>query len=748
MKFLKYFILIFYIVFSLSSIAQEKHVHQEGGISGTILGLNADGETEALPFANVYWSGTTLGVVADDHGHFDIATSHESHYLVFSFLGYVSDSLHMHGEANDLQVVLMPNVEQMEGVEISQRVKGSFVSKINPIHSEHITTAGLQRLACCNLSESFENNATVDVGFADAVSGAKQIRMLGLDGKYSQIMLENIPSIRGLASKYGLSYIPGSWMQSIQVSKGSSSIVSGFESVTGQINVELKKPQLSDPLHINVYGNSEGRAELNAMSAVKLNEKLSTMLFLSASGIQTKHDKNKDGFLDVPLQKQINLLNRWNYEIEHKLHMQLLVNYLYDEREGGQLAYYDFNDMENPYYGMNANTNRLQVISKSGFIFGNEHNQSLGIQLSGTWHKETSVYGERSYKGEQLSFYSNLVYLLSMDDGKHQISLGGGVNIDDYQQQFNDSVFNRTETVPGVFGEYTLKPSEAFTLILGGRYDYQGYYEKSLLSPRMHMKYGFAHHTSLRASIGRSYRSAVIFPENAVLMASNRQIVITEAPRLEEAWNYGFNITHDLSLSDDRELTLSFDFYRTDFQNQVIADIDQSAHSVIISNLDGHSFANNVQAGISGELFRGLEATIAFRYSDVEADFHGERLDVPFVNRYKGLLSFSWKSSYDKWQIDLTNQFQGDARLPYTGDNPIEYQLSERSPAYVIVHAQITRNFKNWSVYLGGENLTDYTQEYPILAADDPFGPYFDASMIWGPVMGRMFYAGIRYNIY
>ncbi len=739
--FLKKILSLSVVMLILSAVHAQ---HDHGKITGQVKGMDDDGHSKPLPFANVYWSGSSIGVVADEDGYFEIEPSHDHHYLVFHFLGYRKDSLHLHAVAEDIEIELIPEVKLAEGVEIKDRNTGSFVSKISPLQSEHITEHGLQRLACCNLSESFENNATVDVGFADAVSGAKQIRMLGLDGKYSQIMLENIPTIRALASKYGLAYVPGSWMQSIQVSKGSSSVTNGFESVTGQINVELKKPQHSNKLHLNLYGNSEGRAELNVLTAWPLTERLATMLMVAASGNQRKHDENGDGFLDMPMQKQLNVLNRWEYEVHHKGHFQLLLNYLHDEREGGQKAYYDVS--KTGFYGMNATSDRFQAIAKAGIMLGHDHSQSIGVQLSGIYQREESQFGLRNYRGEQRSLYGNLVYLLKADE-KHHFSFGGSIQFDDYQQKYNDSVFNRQEPVPGIYTEYTFKPVEQFSVIAGMRYDYSAYYSKSLLSPRLHLRYGLTEQTVLRASAGKSWRSAVIFPENAVLLASNRTIIIAEKPNIEEAWNYGLNLTQDVPLTSDRELTFTFDLYRTDFQNQVIADVDQSARTVVISNLDGSSFASNVQAGLSGEVFRGLDLTLAFRYSDVQADYHGEQMRVPFVNRYKGLLSLSWRSKQDKWQIDLTNQLQGDARIPYTGDNPVVYQMPEKSPEYLIVHAQLTRRFTNWSIYLGAENLSNYTQDYPILAADDPFGEYFDASMVWGPVMGRMFYGGVRFDI-
>ena len=716
-------------------------------VRGRVTELDENQESVPLPFVNVYWSGTGHGSVTNENGEFTISRhSAHGHSLVFSFVGYTPDTIFVAADMEEVSLLLNAG-GRINEVSVSKRMGGSYISKLKPIKTEFITEAGLQKFPCCNLSESFENSATIDVGYADAVTGAKHIRMLGLSGVYSQMLFENIPYLRGLESAFGLNYVPGPWMESIQISKGAAAVVNGYESTTGQINIEYKKPENSDPLFLNLFANSLGRFEANLTSSIKLNDKWSTMFLVHGSSMQNKIDRNGDGFMDTPMNRQVNVMNRWKYNPEGNFRLQFGFSVLDELRQGGQLDFdYDRDQGSMNAYGINVQTGKYNAFGKIGLLFPGKPNNSLGFQASATQFRQEGLFGLDRYTAEQNSLYTNLIYRGIIGNTNHLISMGGSFQYDDYREFLNTVLHGRRELVPGIFGQYTYTDPEKFNSIAGVRVDYNSVYGL-LITPRIHMRYMLDEHTSLRASAGKGYRSANVLAENLGLLASSRTLYFSGELDMEKAWNYGLNLTRDWQLGDNKELTASIDLYRTDFQNQVIVDRDRDVAGVYFYNLEGRSYSNNFQAELTIEPLERFDITLAYRFSDVNSTINGELREAPLSSRYKGLLMLSYATPFRKWAIDFTAQLNGQSRLPDTRMNPPQYQIGEYSPQYVILHAQLSRRFKWFEIYAGGENLTDFRQENPIIAPDDPFGANFDASMVWGPLLGRRFYAGIRYTL-
>ncbi len=745
---MKKLILLFSILLyplTLVNLNAQEHDH-EPGVHGRVVQLGADGEKIPLEFVNVYWLGATRGTITGKDGHFHLPGRRESEAkLVVSYIGFENDTIAVPGGTDHFEI-LLEKAREIEEVVVAKRLGGTMISRIQPMQISTITEKGLQKLACCNLSESFENSATVDVGFSDAVTGSKKIQMLGLDGVYSQMMFENIPILRGLEAAYGLSHIPGTWMESIQVSKGTASVMNGYESTTGQINLEYRKPQDSEPLYVNLYGNSKGRLEANFHSAVPVGEKLATMLLGHISMTGTKHDKNQDGFLDIPLSQQINLFNRWKYTGERSS-AQFGLSYLDETRDGGQVDYdHDEDIRTNGLYGTSIHSRRYHAYGKYGISYPSKPYQSIGFIGSFTRHEQDSYFGNNDYTGEQTSGYFNMIYQGILGTTAHKINGGFSFTYDHIMESYDSLSFDRQEYVPGIFGQYTYSDLENWTVIVGIRLDYNSHHGL-LYTPRLHSKYDFDENTILRATLGKAYRSPNIFSENQRYLVSSRNMIIQEEPEIEEAWNMGLNLTRHFPLAGQREAVFSVDFYRTRFVKQLIVDADQSARAVYFYNLDGTSYSNALQADFLVQPLNGLEINLAYRLNDVHATYNGALKEVPLVGRHKGLFSLGYATRFEIWQVDFTGQWTGSAHLPNTGDNPPEYQRGKRSPDFFMIHAQLTRRFKHFDVYAGGENLLDFRQEDPIVAADDPFGEYFDASMIWGPLSGRMFYAGLRISI-
>lgn len=711
-------------------------------IKGTVYELDADMKKLPLPGANVYWEGTSHGTATDPDGKFSIHLHGSGpQRLVFSYVGYVNDTVEIRKGKVQIEVIMAQN-KTLQEIEIMERGSGAHISRAAAIATQQITIGELKKAACCNLSESFETNASVDVNYSDAITGAKQIKLLGLAGKYSQMQTENIPNLRGLAAAYGLLYIPGTWMESIQVSKGTASVKNGYESVTGQINVEYKKPDNEEMLFLNLFANQAGRLEGNINSSIRVSPKWNTAVFGHVSNQSTKQDHNHDGFLDDPMFTQVNLFNRWNYYSD-KMEGMFGVKFLNEDRRGGQMAYYDPDEPGNSgYYGTKVNTNRFEAFSKTGF-FLNRPESSIGWINSYIYHDMNSFFGLNTYDAREHNLYSNLMLQTYIRNTAHTVTTGLSYVLDSFDENLNDSAFQRTEHTPGVFAEYSWVVPEKFTLLAGIRGDYNSLFG-FFLTPRLHLKYAITRQTVIRASVGRGSRSANVIAENLSYLTTSRYFAFTQKLRMEQAWNYGINLTQYVDILG-RELSINAEYYRTDFTSQVIVDKEQDLDRILVYNLDGPSFANTWQVEMKYELVRRMDVTLAFRYNDVKISYLDGLKSEPLVNRYKGLVSASYATNLNKWQFDVTAQFNGPSRLPSTEALPENHRMRAYSPFHTLLNAQVTKFFKRWEIYLGGENLTNYTQDHPIIAAEDPFGPHFDASNIWGPVSGVKIYAGVRF---
>lgn len=713
-------------------------------VSGTVYEVRDDSDI-SLPGVNVYWAGSEIGTASDENGKFVLFKPSKYHQLVFSFVGYESDTLEI--SKTDQEIMLVMNAAKiLDEVQIIRRSVGTHIDRLNPIMTENITGAELCKAACCNLAESFETNASVDAYYSNAVTGAKQIRLLGLDGTYIQLLTENIPALRGLATPYGLGYIPGAWMEAIQISKGTASVKNGYESIAGQINIEYLKPNTADKFFVNALVNNAGKRETNIVGSAIVNKDLSTLILAHVEDNSQVDDHQGDGFLDHPFLRQYNLLNRWYYSTDH-IHMHLGLKALIESRTTGQVDFKrgQARDVDMPY-GIGIDTDRYEGFLKLGYTFNNDRNSSFGSIFSLSNHSQEAFFGVKDYSGEQLNYYMNLMFQTDFFNANNTITSGYSLNYDDYVEYLDQTNFLRTELVQGIFAEYAYKHDDDFILQAGLRLDYHNLYG-FLFTPRIHARYSFEEHTIFRVSAGKGYRSPNVLAENNHFLANSRSIIIASDLLQEEAWNFGVNMTRYFSVGA-RQLTANIEAHRTSFVNQIIVDLDSSVDEVSFYNLDGESFANNYQIELAYEIIRGLDARTAFRYSDVQFSLKGGALvEKPLMSKYKGLITLSYATPLKKWQFDLTSQFNGPGRIPSTSSNPVEYQMEESFDPYTIIHAQITKYFKTWNVYVGVENLSNFTQEHPVLAADQPFGSHFDGSLIWGPLHGRKLYVGFRFGI-
>ena len=695
-----------------------------------INGVIKDDQSKTLPGANIVVKNTGLGTTSDKDGKFNVEVSNFPQTISISFVGFETKEIEIR-ENTFLEVTLSSSIS-IDEVEVTSKVNTTEFSLISPLQTQKISRDELQKAACCNLSESFETNATIDVIFSDAVSGAKQIQMLGLDGVYTQITQENLPLIRGISSSYGLTHTPGTWIESIQIIKGAGSVVNGFESFTGQINVNYQTAETADKLFWNSYVNSEGRFENNLQFAKK-NGKWKSNLFLSYQYHENEVDNNNDNFLDVPHLNSINVLNKWNANTE-KMHATISVRAIVEERDGGQIE-----SISNPYL-VNIDNQLFELSGKLGFINPDDCNKSLGTQYSIKKHDQFAQFGNNTYDGVQESIFLNIIRQTYLSNSDHTLKYGLSFFGDRYTETVNTQNLDRTDLISGVFSEYSYVPSEDFTLTAGFRSDYHNTFGTNYL-PRLNARYNFSDDLIVRFSIGKSFRISNPVSENLSYLASSRTISVNNDLLPEKAWSYGANITRIFKLFD-REASFNADAYRTDFSNQIVVDIE-SQSELSFANLNGESYSNSYQFDFSYEILDRLDLKLAYKINRVYSTFDNEKKLVPLTPKDRYLINLAYSTNHlRKWMFDVTLNRIGESRLP-------SHQLitKEFSDPFMQINSQITKKYKKIDIYLGLENALNYKQENPILSSENPSSSNFDASLIWAPIMGRLIYTGFRFKI-
>lgn len=717
---------------------------QLNNLNGLIIEDGRRGEQVPIVGATIYWLGDETGVLSNEEGAFEIAKSEDTQKLVISYVGYQADTITV-DRAGDM-VITLSSALLLDEVTVTYKKRSTTVSFIEASSIQLLSEKELLKAACCSLAESFETTASVDVSFTDAVTGTRKIEMLGLASPYLQITRENMPDVRGLSALHGLDYTAGAWIEGIQLNTGAGSVVNGFESVTGQINVELWKPETADPLYFNAYANAMGRLEGNLNINKSLNDRVHTGLLLHSKYQQMENDRNDDGFLDNPLSTRYVGLNRWKFEGKSNWRGQAGVKVVHIDNQSGQL-----NEMETPWRAQHK-TNRIEAWGKTGYVFADRPYASIGLQYGGVWHDSKSTFGLRPYDATQQSIYANLIYQSIIVDSRHQFKTGLSFQWDQYEEVLDTQEFERNESVPGAFFEYTLGKGEPFTAVAGIRGDYHNQFG-FFVTPRLHLRYAFNDQVVWRMSGGRGQRTASIIAENLGILASSRAIIIqgenTDTPYgldPEVAWNVGSTINWEFPIGEQSAL-FSASYFHTRFENQIIVDYDQNPQAVYFYNLEGNSYSNSIQTQLDWELFPRFDLRMAYRFNDVQVDYLKGQLEKPLISRHRAFLNLAYETE-NEWKFDVTTNWQSARRIPSTESNPVEFQRENYSPDFVLMNMQISKSWgRKWEIYLGGENILNYRQEAPIIAADAPFGPYFDASLVWGPIFGRNVYLGMRYRI-
>ena len=724
-------------------------------LTGMIMDKNNPKDNLGVYGANVFWLNTSIGATTDEKGWFKIPYQKNYKKLVVSYVGYKTDTLTISDLKPIHHFITLEN--ELEEVTLKSKKKATQRSFIQTKNVFTVNSAELLKAACCNLAESFETNPSIDVNFSDALTGTRQIQMLGLKSPYLLITQENIPSIRGAGQVFGLTFTPGTWVESIQITKGAGSVINGYESISGQINAELVKPLTDNRIFLNTYGSLGGRYELNSHLNHKISDKWQTGIYIHGNYRNKKFDRNKDGFLDNPLISQVNVMNRWQYLDAEKGWVSFInVRFMDDSKQTGQNNFDPLIDKgRSEVWGGEIDTKRFDSSLKLGYVFPQLPFQSFGFQFSYSNHDQDSYFGLKTYDINHQSVYSNLLFNSIIGDTRSKFTTGLNFTYDIYDEFVNSINFSRKEKSFGGFFEYAYDNSDNFSFTSGVRIDTHNLLG-TYITPRLHIRYVPWEKGVLRASIGQGRKSANIFAENQQLFASTRQIDIQSSGGKiygldpEVAWNYGLSYLQGFNLFN-RKGDITFDYYRTHFQNQVVVDWE-NPQRISFYNLEGDSYANSFQTEINYFINDYLNLRLAYKYYDIETDYFSGKLSKPLTPNHRLFANISYETkkidNIKQWKFDLTYNFIGEQRLPDTSTNSVEYQLGEYSNSYSLLNTQITKVFsKKFELYFGVENLTDLKQKNPILASDDPFGDSFDTTIIYAPIFGRMLYSGLRFKI-
>ena len=764
-------------------------------VTGTVVDANTK---QPLIGASLYWKNTTAGATTSVDGSFSIRRVSGFETLVADYLGYdIIELLLDDKDVNSVTIELQPSAVDIDEVVIEGQQRGNYAKSGGITRQEQISFAGLCKMACCSLAESFENSASVTVGYSDAISGARQIKMLGLAGTYTQILDENRPIMQGAGATYGLSYTPGMWLNSIQVSKGVASVTAGHEAITGQINLEHRKPTDDERFFLNLYFDSELRPEINVSSAIPLtpDKSLSTVIMAHGSLDTASHDMNEDGFSDMPKSNQINVANKWLWQNSGGVQVRWGWKVVNENRLGGQMGYkkdlYEemVNNLESNIYGSAIHNRNINAYIKAGIPVGYERTftgdpadavqNNVAMVFDYDNYFADSYFGRSNVDVNENTLRFNITYAHYFTQ---RSSLNAGASF--YARMMNDqyshfgsrdeksNIWNLDNNSmlmePGVFAEYTYQIEDKFSLVAGLRGDYamvgDNYYikdakSKLIVTPRAHIRWSITPRTTLRASAGMGSRRQNIVTDNIWMMTTSREILNLDGLTndMETALTVGGSLSQTFNLAGDDMATISFDYFRSQFFNTMVFDQETSNNTILIYNSNGKSFTDNYQVDFNWTPFRGFDLFATFRYTNakitLERDGEQTLVERPLTSRYKGLINIQY--AVGRWVFDATAQLNGPVRLPeLEGDLVSAVENPNLSPIYPMFFAQVSYKMSNLTLYAGCENIANYMQGHnghgqaPILGGDYPYNPGFNSSAVWGPLMGRKFYIGLRLNIY
>jgi outer membrane receptor for ferrienterochelin and colicin len=734
------FINIIFLFFTINTYSQI--------IQGKVHGKN----NENLPGVTIKWINTSIGTLTDNNGIFELSSENISDKrIVASYLGYENDTVSVRDKSY-IEIQLVKPVTT-DIIVVEEQRNSSYIQNIDT-KTEVITQMELKKDACCDLSGCFGKNASVDVAVTDILTNTKELKVLGLEGEYTQILVDNLPLVTGLNSKYSVTSIPGTLINKITISKGSNSVIQGYESISGIMNVLLKDYHSSERLMANGFMNSMLEKQFNLNAGQKFGGWHSLLSFQTVQK-SNRIDENNDGFLDFPLITRYMLFNKWNFgeDEDDETNVTIGAKYLNEERIGGQKNFdKETNLGGTDIYGQTVNLDNAEIYLRISHKLDSK--RQIKFFVSGMYFDQTSYYGTTVYDGKQQNIYTNLMYEFPVL-GKNYLRLGMSYKYDEIDENIrflsaSDKTYAgnylKKESIPGVYAESSMELiHDKLSLIAGMRLDNHNKFGL-IFTPRGLIRYQITDITVMRASFGTGFRSVNIFNEYSNHLASSKDIILPDEQDAERMYNFGFDLLQYFSLGSFSG-NLNLDFYRTVFSSKLIPDYDSDPFKIYLNNVKNNSASNVFQIEFNVNYLKNVDFKLAYKYIDLYYFENGVRKEQPYNSKHRIVGGLSLNTNNNEWIFNTTYQWFGKQRLPSTDLYPSQYQRPENSDTYILVNAQLTKNFKNIELYAGVENIFNFMQDNPIISPENPFGPYFDTSFVWGPTKGREFYLGFRFRI-
>lgn len=712
-------------------------------VAQPIMGNVVDEQNKSLEGAVIYWMESQTGTTTNANGYFKIDRAEGDLHLILSLTGYQKDTVLVDIESTYQVFVLREGILLNQVNVESQRQSNSF-SRIEALNIESLEKKEFKKAACCSLSESFQTSNAVDVSYTNASTGTKEIQFLGLRGLYSHFLIENREAFGGILSSTALDLIPGTWLDKVNIQKGASDVKSGAQSMTGGINVQLKKPFEDYPIFVNLFGDLHGRFESNIHLNKQWSEASSSGVYFNLGSFSNRRDHNGDSFIDEPGMQRINTMVR-NIFFGDKFEGQVNAQIVYEDRSGGQLY-------RDNAYDISQDTRHYNLSGNLGFVGFEKEFQSTGSIYNLSRSEIKSSFGGKSFIADENRASIQLLYNHPFGDGRHQVVLGPQFDYHKAYEEYNTTLSQRyEEKIAGIFSEYTFRNNmhldNKLTITAGLRADWI-IDDQLMLIPRASIRYLFADDWTFRASAGRGYRHGRLLSDHIFYFASSKQWNISTNNFLEKSWNTGFNVVGKPYLNG-KELQVNFDIYNTWFEQQTILDLDQDYNTINVYELNGKSKALQLITTISYPVMDWLNLKLGMKYTETKSQYVQAYRSVPMVPKYRGLISLDMESENKKWLWNISSNYVGRMRLPDKNNVPHEFihdHVGFTNP-YLLLQSQLTYTSRYWEFYAGCENLLNKTQHNAIIDAQNPFGPYFNAAEVYAPVSGIKPYIGLKWKI-
>ena len=716
-----------------------------------------------LPYVNVYLKDENKGAVTNEEGYFKIANIKAGTYtIIASFTGYQTQKKTV--TINSKNIILDFNLlesEILDEVIITGTLKA--VSRLeSPVPVEVYKSTFFKKNPTPNIFEALQNINGVRPQLNCNVCNTGDIRINGLDGPYTLVLIDGMPIVSGLSTVYGLSGIPNSLIEQVEIVKGPASSLYGSEAVGGLINIITKLPENAPVLFVDNVISGWGEANFDLGFKSRIGKKTDVLVGVNYFKYSNAIDNNNDNFTDLTLQDRISIFQKWNFKRKNNRLFSLAGRYFYEDRWGGELQWNKTFRGGDEVYGESIYTSRYELIGNYQLPI----KEKVNLQFSYSDHDQNSVYGNTPYLAQQRIGFAQLFWDKPLKN--HDLLFGLASRYNFYNDNTTATIKPDEITIPSLFAQDEIKISEKNHVLLGARYDYDNRHG-GIFTPRIAYRFKPTNEDIIRLNAGTGFRVVNLFTEDHAALTGSRDVIIEGELNPERSYNVNLNYLKKIYTKGGQILTFDASAWYTYFTNAIIPDYDTNPNQIIYANLNGNSTSKGISLNLDALLASGIKGSIGATFQDVTQQENGTKARQILTERFTGVWSLSYKHYPTNLTLDYTGNIYGPMRLPILGAlDP----RSEYSPTWSIQNIQLTYTSKaNLEFYGGVKNLLNWTpnQDNPFIIArpDDPFdnnvefdtngnvvptenNPYaltFDPSYVYAPNQGRRLFFGLRYTL-